>query len=119
MPKFPKTVMSWLKGLDAAMPSLRRRSVSQPAVWFPRPDRRTISKGSELPFAQLSPNKAMRAGQIFDAALANLEGVEAVTIPALKDVSDWESYEAACWLVAANLSRATRAAHFRRARAVA
>jgi hypothetical protein len=47
-----------------------------------------------------------------DAALAGLDRGEAVTIPALPDVTQWEAYEAARQQMIPNLSRSVPAARY-------
>ena len=47
-----------------------------------------------------------------DAALAGLDQGEAVTIPSLPDVGDWQRFEAARLALAPNLSRNQPAARY-------
>jgi short-subunit dehydrogenase len=48
-----------------------------------------------------------------DAALAGLDQGEVVTIPALPNVADWNTFEAARLAMAPNLSNATPAERYR------
>jgi short-subunit dehydrogenase len=71
------------------------------------------------PVEQLPQAIVMTAEDMVDAALAGLDQGEFVTIPALPDAGQWESYEAARQALLPNLSRATPAARYGVVRAAA
>jgi short-subunit dehydrogenase len=54
----------------------------------------------------------MSAEDMVDAALAGFDQGEFVTIPALPDVEQWQSYEAARQALIPNLSRAEPAGRY-------
>lgn len=64
------------------------------------------------PVEQLPPEIVMSADDMVDAALAGFDQGEFVTIPALPDARQWESYEAARQALMPNLSRAKPAARY-------
>lgn len=64
------------------------------------------------PVEQLPSEIVMTAADMVDAALAGLDQGEVVTIPALPDKAEWDSYEAARRAMAGNLSRAAPAARY-------
>ena len=64
------------------------------------------------PVEQLPNHVVMKADDLVDAALADLDQGEFVTIPALPHSADWEAFEAARQALLPNLSRATPAARY-------
>ena len=64
------------------------------------------------PVEQLPQEIVMSAEDMVDAALAGLDRGEFVTIPALPDAGQWESYEAARQALMPNLSRAEPAERY-------
>jgi short-subunit dehydrogenase len=68
---------------------------------------------SGRPVEELPPEIVMAAENMVDAAIAGLFQGEVVTIPALPDIADWESFEAARRALGPNLSRAEPAARYR------
>jgi hypothetical protein len=64
------------------------------------------------PVEHLPGEIVMRAEDLVDAALAGLDMGELVTIPALPDIADWESYEAGRQRMLPNLSRSEPAARY-------
>ena len=64
------------------------------------------------PVEQLPQHIVMSAGDMVDAALAGFDQGEFVTIPALPDAGQWESYEAARQALMPNLSRAEPASRY-------
>ncbi|PWU10522.1 MAG: SDR family oxidoreductase [Terriglobia bacterium] len=64
------------------------------------------------PLDQLPPEIVMSAEDMVDAALAGFDQGEPVTIPALPDAGQWESYEAARQALRPNLSRARPAGRY-------
>ena len=75
-------------------------------------------KKSGKPVEQLPAEIVMSAEDMVDAALAGLDRGEFATIPALADVGQWQSYEAARQALLPNLSRAKPAARYAVARIV-
>ena len=69
------------------------------------------------PVEHLPPEIVMSAEDMVDAALAGFEQGEFVTIPALPDVEQWQSYESARQVLMPNLSRVEPAARYGIARA--
>ena len=67
---------------------------------------------SGRPVGELPPGIVMTAEDMVDASLAGLDRHESVTIPALPDVADWETYEAARKALGPNLSRQMPAARY-------
>ena len=59
----------------------------------------------------------MPAAELVDAALAGFDRREAVTLPSLPDIAQWEAYEAARKAMAANLPQVRAAARYREAAA--
>lgn len=74
---------------------------------------------SGKPVEQLPQQIVMSAEDMVDAALAGLDQGEFVTIPALADAGQWQTYEAARQAMAPNLSRAEPAARYAVATAAA
>jgi short-subunit dehydrogenase len=74
---------------------------------------------SGRPVEQLPPQIVMSAEDMVDAALAGLEQGEFVTIPALEDAGQWQTYEAARQAMVPSLSRAEPAARYSAVSAVA
>lgn len=72
-----------------------------------------------LPVEHLPQEIVMPAEEMVDAALAGFDHGEAVTIPALADISDWNAFEAARQALLPNLSRAAPAARYRQQRSAA
>lgn len=64
------------------------------------------------PVEQLPQEIVMSAENMVDAALSGLDQGEFVTIPALPDAGQWQSYEAARQALRPNLSRANPAARY-------
>lgn len=64
------------------------------------------------PVEELPKEIVMSAGDMVDAALAGFDQGEFVTIPALPDAGQWQSYEAARQALMPNLSRATPAGRY-------
>jgi hypothetical protein len=64
------------------------------------------------PVEDLPQEIVMTAEDMVDAALAGLDQGEFVTIPALPDAGQWESYEAARQALRPNLSRSEPAARY-------
>ena len=67
---------------------------------------------SGRPIEQLPSEIVMTAEDMVDASLAGLDQHEAITIPALPDIADWEMYEAARKALGPNLSRRKPAARY-------
>jgi len=67
---------------------------------------------SGKPVEELPQEIVMTAEDMVDAALAGFDQGEFVTIPALPDAGQWESYEAARQALMPNLSRAEPAARY-------
>ena len=67
---------------------------------------------SGKPVEDLPQEIVMSAEDMVDAALAGFDQGEFVTIPALPDVGQWESYEAARQALMSNLSRAEPAGRY-------
>ena len=74
---------------------------------------------SGKPVEDLPQEIVMSAEDMVDAALAGLDHGEFVTIPALPDTGQWESYEAARQALMPNLSRAKPAGRYGVGRAAA
>ena len=64
------------------------------------------------PVEHLPSEIVMTAADMVDAALAGLDQGEVVTIPALPDKAEWDSYEAARRAMSANLSHSAPAARY-------
>jgi len=64
--------------------------------------------------AALPAEMVMGVDEMVDAALAGLDAGEAVTIPSLPDIADWQRFEAARRALAPNLSRNRAAARYAR-----
>jgi short-subunit dehydrogenase len=64
------------------------------------------------PIESLPPEIVMSAEDMVDASLAGFDQGEFVTIPALPDAEQWQSYEAARQALMPNLSRAKPAARY-------
>lgn len=71
------------------------------------------------PVENLPPEIVMSAEDMVDAALAGFDQGEFVTIPALPDAGQWESYEAARQAIMPNLSRREPATRYGVTRAAA
>jgi len=76
-------------------------------------------KKAGKPVEELPKEIVMSAEDMVNAALAGLDQGEFVTIPALPDAGQWESYEAARQALMPNLSRAEPAARYGVVRAAA
>ena len=63
--------------------------------------------------AGMPASMLMEVGEMVDAALAGLDQGEAVTLPALPDVADWERFTAARRAMGPNLSRDRAAERYR------
>ena len=64
------------------------------------------------PVENLPREIVMTAEDMVDASLAGLDQHELITIPALPDVADWETFEAARKALGPNLSRQKPAARY-------
>ncbi|PNG27289.1 SDR family NAD(P)-dependent oxidoreductase [Methylocella silvestris] len=71
-----------------------------------------------LPHQNLPEGMVMTAEDMVDAALVGFDQGERVTIPALPDVADWETFEAARRAMSTKLSRTTPADRYRLAEAL-
>jgi short-subunit dehydrogenase len=69
-------------------------------------------KKAGKPVEDLPREIVMTAGDMVDAALAGFDQGEFVTLPALPDAGQWESYEAARQALMPNLSRSEPAARY-------
>jgi hypothetical protein len=69
-------------------------------------------KWSGKPVEPLPQEIVMPAGDMVDAALSGLDQGDFVTIPALPDVGQWQTYEGARQALLPNLSRAKPAARY-------
>jgi short-subunit dehydrogenase len=67
---------------------------------------------SGRPVEDLPAEIVMTAEDMVDASLAGLDQHEVVTIPALPDLGDWETFEAARKALGPNLSRQKPAARY-------
>ncbi len=67
---------------------------------------------SGRPVEQLPSEIVMSAEDMVDASLAGLDQHEAITIPALPNIADWETFEAARKALGPNLSRSKPAARY-------
>jgi len=67
---------------------------------------------SGRPIEQLPPRIVMTAEDMVDASLAGLDQHESITIPALPDIRDWESFETARKALSPNLSHQKPAARY-------
>jgi short-subunit dehydrogenase len=67
---------------------------------------------SGRPIEQLPAKTVMTAEDMVDASLAGLDQHESITIPALPDIGDWESFEAARKALGPNLSHQKPAARY-------
>jgi short-subunit dehydrogenase len=76
-------------------------------------------KNAGKPVEELPQEIVMTAEDMVDAALAGFDQGEFVTIPALPDAGQWESYEAARQALMPNLSRSEPAARYGVVRAAA
>jgi len=65
-----------------------------------------------MPVEHLPEGIVMTAEDMVDAALAGLDQGELVTIPALPQIADWNTFEAARQALVPNLSRAVPAARY-------
>jgi uncharacterized protein len=73
-------------------------------VVLPGATRTAIWEKAGFEIASLPPSILMDVDDMVDAALAGLDRGEAVTIPALPDMAQWEAYEAARQKMIPNLS---------------
>jgi uncharacterized protein len=65
-----------------------------------------------LPVSNLPQSIVMTAADMVDASLAGLEQGELVTIPALPELADWDTFESARKALAPNLSRSAPAERY-------
>lgn len=65
-----------------------------------------------LPVAHLPQEIVMQASDLVDAALAGLDQGEAITIPSLPELKEWEAYESARRAMAGRLSATKPAARY-------
>jgi short-subunit dehydrogenase len=65
-----------------------------------------------LPISNLPQSIVMTAADMVDASLAGLEQGEVVTLPALPELADWNTFEGARKALAPNLSRSTPAERY-------
>jgi short-subunit dehydrogenase len=84
------------------------REVSESGVFvqvvMPGVVRTEIWERSNLDLSKFHPGTIMEAGEVVDAALAGLDQREAVTIPSLPNMADWDSFNAARLGLLPNLS---------------
>jgi short-subunit dehydrogenase len=86
---------------------------------LPGATRTEIWDRSGTGLANVPEDILMDVGEMVDAALAGLDQGEAVTIPSLPDVADWEAYTEARLRLGPNLSRKHAAGRYRASGAVA
>jgi hypothetical protein len=68
---------------------------------------------ADTPLQQVPPEMVMNADEMVDAALAGFDQGEFITIPSLRDIADWETYEAARQKLIPKLSLSSPAARYR------
>ena len=71
-------------------------------------------EGSGVELSAFPDEAVMSPEDVVDAALAGLDAGEAVTVPSLADIADWESYEEALRTLASGVSRSVPAERYRR-----
>ena len=81
-------------------------------VVLPGATRTAIWEKAGVDIASLPPGMVMDVDDMVDAALAGLDRGEAVTLPSLPDITQWEAYEAARQRMAPNLSLDAPAARY-------
>jgi uncharacterized protein len=81
-------------------------------VVLPGATRTAIWEKAGTDIASLPPDIVMDVDDMVDAALAGLDRGEAVTIPSLPDIAQWETYEAARQKMIPNLSLSLPAARY-------
>lgn len=102
-------VLAFTQSLRA---ELAPRGVTVQAV-LPGATRTAIWEGAGVDIDTLPAAMLMEVDAMVDAAIAGLAIGEAVTIPSLPDVADWQAYEAARVALHPNLSRNLPAARYR------
>jgi short-subunit dehydrogenase len=70
-------------------------------------------KGAGTPVAHLPGEIVMQAQDMVDAALAGLDQGEAITLPSLPEIADWQAYQAARQHLLPNLSHRLPAQRYR------
>ena len=81
-------------------------------VVLPGATRTAIWGNAGVDIATLPPSIVMDVDEMVDAALVGLDRGEAVTIPSLQDIADWEAFEAARKEMIPNLSRSSPAPRY-------
>ncbi|HSV79874.1 MAG TPA: SDR family oxidoreductase [Ramlibacter sp.] len=84
----------------------------QVQVVLPGATRTSFWQAAGVPVEHLPQEIVMGAEEMVDAALVGLDRKELVTIPALPDVRDWESFESARRALGPNLSLSKPAARY-------
>ncbi|MGX9964642.1 SDR family NAD(P)-dependent oxidoreductase [Roseomonas sp. F4] len=79
---------------------------------LPGGTRTAIWEKSGVDIATLPATMLMDVEEMVDAALAGLDAGEAVTIPSLPEIADWQAFEAARFALGPNLSRNQAAARY-------
>lgn len=102
-------VLAFTQSLRA---ELAPRGVIVQAV-LPGATRTAIWEGAGVDIDTLPAAMLMEVEAMVDAAIAGLALGEAITIPSLPDISDWEAYERARLALHPNLSRNLPAARYR------
>jgi short-subunit dehydrogenase len=82
---------------------------------LPGATRTEIWQRAGVDVGSFPPDMVMEVGEMVDAALAGLDAGEAVTIPSLHDMADWQRFEAARQALGPNLSRSQAAPRYGRA----
>jgi len=101
-------VLAFTQSLHAELAS---RGVTVQAV-LPGATRTAIWEGAGVDIDTLPAAMLMEVEAMVDAAIAGLDSGEAVTIPSLPDMADWEAYERARLALQPNLSRNLPAARY-------
>jgi hypothetical protein len=70
-------------------------------------------EGAGTPVAHLPGEIVMQAQDMVDAALAGLDQGEAITLPSLPEIADWQAYQAARQHLLPNLSHQLPAQRYR------
>ncbi|APW40989.1 SDR family oxidoreductase [Rhodoferax koreense] len=82
---------------------------------LPGATRTEIWERGGLSVDNLPASMVMEVGEMVDAALAGLDSGEAITIPALESLADWQAMETARKALGPNLSTSRSASRYRRA----
>ena len=104
-------VLNFSQALES---ELKGTGVQVQAV-LPNATRTEIFERAGMNIEKYDPSQIMEAGDLVDAALAGFDAGEPVTIPALKDETQWTAFEAARTALAPNLSSNRPAARYREA----